>query len=60
MYLVELSPLFTAKLQPIPYTLLLSLLLILLSLLLPLPFIYCLHIRTLPLTRSFTPYAHTP
>ena len=58
LYLEEPLPLFTAKLQPILYTLLLSLLLLLLLLLLPLPFIHCPLIRTLPHSRLPTHTLH--
>ena len=61
LYLEELSPLFTAKLQIILYTLLLLLLLLLLSLLLPLLFIHCLHVCMLSysLTLAHSHFTHT-
>ena len=58
LYLEEPSPLFTVKLETILYTLLLSLQLLLLSLLLPLPFIHCPHVGTLPHSRSPTHTLH--
>ena len=56
LYLEEPLPLFTAKLKLILYTSMLSLLPLLLSPLIPLPFIHCRHARPLP---PYKLYAHT-
>ena len=59
LYLEELSPLFTAKLQPVLCTLLPSLLLLLLSLLLPLPFSQArMHAPSLLLAHSHLTHTH--